>query len=127
MNAGIFALILGSVALSALAQLLLKLGVAAARPAGTGAGAGADIPTTLIAYLTNMHVISGLALYGVGAVAWLFVLARLPLSVAYPFVGLGFVFTMLIGVLALNEGVSATRVAGTLLIALGCVLVARSA
>jgi multidrug transporter EmrE-like cation transporter len=126
MNAGIFALVLGSVGLSALAQMLLKLGVGAAR-AGHAGAPDSDVPTLLVAYLTNPQVLGGLTLYGIGAVAWLFVLARLPLSVAYPFVGLGFVFTMLIGALALNEGLSATRIAGTLLIALGCVLVARSA
>jgi len=69
----------------------------------------------------------GLGLYGAGALLWLFVLGRAPLSLAYPFVGIGFILTMLAGALYLNEGVSAARVAGTLMIAVGCVLVARSA
>lgn len=72
-------------------------------------------------------VIVGLGLYGVGACLWLFVLGRAPLSLAYPFVGLGFIMTTLAGALYLNEGVSAGRIAGTLLIAVGCVVVARSA
>jgi drug/metabolite transporter (DMT)-like permease len=72
------------------------------------------------------YVLLGLALYGLGAILWLFVLARLPLTAAYPFVGLGFVATLAIGVLALNEAVTPGRLAGTLLIAVGCVLVARS-
>jgi len=55
------------------------------------------------------------------------VLARAPLSLAYPFVGLGFIFTMLAGALVLGEQVTPVRIAGTLLIAAGCVLVARSA
>ena len=65
--------------------------------------------------------------YALGAVVWLLVLARLPLSAAYPFVGLGFVLTMAIGLFALGEQLTPGRIAGTILIAAGCVLVARSA
>ena len=46
---------------------------------------------------------------------------------AYPFVGIGFILTMLAGAWWLDESLSAARIAGTLMIAAGCVLVARSA
>lgn len=122
MTPHLFALILLSVSLSALAQLALK--------AGTGAAAAAR-PATVAGELgllaQSPMVYFGLALYGLGAGVWLFVLARAPLSLAYPFVGLGFILTMLAGVLAFQEELSAARLAGTLLIAAGCVLVARSA
>ncbi|MBS0254786.1 MAG: small multi-drug resistant family protein [Proteobacteria bacterium] len=118
MNPGTFLIILASVAMSACAQLLLKLGVAAAKAAGWQGG-----PSVLF----NPMVFAGFALYGLGAVLWLYVLARLPLSAAYPFVGIGFIFTMLLGVTVLGESLGALRIAGTLAIALGCVLVARSA
>ena len=71
-------------------------------------------------------VIAGLAMYGLGALLWLLVLARIDVSAAYPFVGLGFVMTMMLGWLLLGESLQPTRVAGTLLIALGVVLVART-
>ena len=45
-------------------------------------------------------MVAGLALYGLGAMVWLYVLARLPLSAAYPFVGLGFILTMVLGSVA---------------------------
>ena len=125
MSAASFLLILFSVSLSALAQLLLKTGVGRAA-AGAAAGGGRPPLDTMLAYLASPWVLGGLMLYGLGALAWLFVLARLPLSAAYPFVGLGFILTMLIGVGVLGEAVSTGRVAGTLLIALGCVFVARS-
>ncbi len=119
MRADALLLILLSVSMSAVAQLLLKTGVGRVRADGAvEAGRG---------FLASPWVIGGLALYGVGAFVWLYVLARVPLSVAYPFVGLGFVLTMLFGVMVLGEGWSVPRVAGTLLIALGCVCVARSA
>lgn len=111
-------LILLSVTMSAIAQLLLKLGVQKVQ-LGSAVRVG-------IAYATSPFVLGGLALYGLGACVWLFVLARIELSAAYPFVGIGFILTMLIGAFALGEAVSATRIAGTLLIAAGCVCVARS-
>lgn len=73
------------------------------------------------------YVIGGLALYAIGAVVWLFVLARVDLSLAYPFVGLGFIVTLVLSHLLLGEAVAVTRIAGTLMIAVGCVLVAHSA
>jgi drug/metabolite transporter (DMT)-like permease len=121
MTPQLLSLILASVGLSAIAQMFLKMGVTAVRSAEAG-----GVANTLSAYATSPYVVLGLGLYGIGAILWLFVLARLPLTVAYPFVGLGFIATMLIGVLALNEAVTPGRVAGTLLIAAGCVLVARS-
>jgi multidrug transporter EmrE-like cation transporter len=118
----LFLLILASVGLSAVAQLVLKLGVGAAATAGPRSVAG-----EMAALAQSPLVVAGLGLYGIGALMWLFVLARAPLSLAYPFVGLGFVLTMLAGALCLGEDVTPARMAGTLLIAFGCVMVARSA
>lgn len=115
-------LILTSVCLSAIAQLSLKFGAGRATAAGSNA-----LGSEFNALLQSPWVLTGLTLYGLGALLWLFVLARVPLSLAYPFVGVGFILTMLAGALVLGETVSATRAAGTLCIALGCVLVARSA
>ncbi len=117
----VLALILASVALSALAQLCLKIGtkIDSATRAGSAGG-------EMVAMLMSPMVILGLALYGFGALLWLFVLGRVPLSMAYPFVGIGFILTMLAGALVLGETVSPLRIGGTLMIALGCVLVARS-
>jgi drug/metabolite transporter (DMT)-like permease len=115
-------LILASVSLSALAQLSLKIGT------GAAASSRADgIGGELSGLTQSPWVLVGLGLYGFGALLWLFVLGRAPLSLAYPFVGMGFILTMLAGALCLGEHLSLSRVAGTLLITIGCVLVARSA
>lgn len=116
-------LILVSVALSASGQLLLKLGASA--PAVRGAIAGGAPGERLLALATTPALVGGLMVYALSAAAWIVVLSKLDLSLAYPFVGLGFVVTFLIGVLLLGEPASAGRLAGTLLIAGGAVLVAR--
>lgn len=117
-------LVLLSVTLSALAQLLLKMGMSAA-PVAHALRDGAA-PRLAAEVVTSLPVIGGLTLYFASAAVWLFVLARLPLSVAYPFVGLGFIVTMLLGWLVLGDTLTPARVAGTLLVMGGVVLIARS-
>jgi len=118
------ALVLASVLMSAIAQLLLKTGMS--RPDVVAAINEGRPVSTAVALMTTIEVIGGLGLYGLGAVMWLFVLAKLDLSAAYPFVGLGFIATMLLSILVLGEDVSTGRIVGTLLIVAGCALVARS-
>lgn len=119
-----FLLILASVGCSALAQLLLKLGMSRPEVASAMNAGGALTVATSVAQ--SVPVIGGLALYAFGAVLWLFVLAKLDLSAAYPFVGLGFILTMILGWAALGESISASRLIGTALVLAGCVLVGKS-
>jgi multidrug transporter EmrE-like cation transporter len=118
-------MILTSVALSAVAQLLFKLGMSGERAAH--ALSGGTLTAKVLAILGSAYVIGGFLCYGVGAAIWLLVLARADLSLAYPFVGLGFVLTAVFGVAMLGEALTVSRLVGTLLIIGGCILVSRSA
>lgn len=120
MRFGILALIVVSVAISALAQIALKSGMSSVSVQKT---LGASPWETLSAALTTPSVLAGLGLYGAGALLWLYVLARVDVSVAYPFVGLGFVLTAAFAILILGEPVNALRLAGTGLVVAGVVLV----
>ncbi len=112
-----------SIAISVAAQFALKAGMssAAVKAALQGPLDGRALWVTL----TRPEVLLGFALYGLGAVVWLAVLARWDVSKAYPLVGLGFVASLAVGSL-LGEQVGAVRAAGVLLICLGVALVARS-
>jgi drug/metabolite transporter (DMT)-like permease len=123
MSLPVLCLVLASVSLSALAQLLLKLGMTSVRAYALGK----EGPQLLWLAVQQPWVLLGLALYGLGALLWLLVLSRLELGVAYPFVALGFLLTMLLGILVLGEQVSSLRVTGTLLIIAGVALVSRTA
>lgn len=120
----IWSLILLSVALSAIAQIVLKSAMSSKAVQVDMAADG--LLRVAMNVLINPTVITGLTLYGLGAVLWLAVLARLDVTQAYPFVGLGFIFTLILGYLFLNEPVGFQRLIGTLLITAGVVLVARS-
>lgn len=120
-----FFLIAGAVSLTAIAQVFLKLGMSSQEV--QNALSGHDAFATARELASSFYIVLGLSMYGVGAVVWLFVLAKLDLSIAYPFVGLGFIVTMILAILVLHEHVTMSRIAGTLLICVGCALVAKSA
>ncbi len=107
------------VCLSAAAQLLMKVGMRPAVDAGVG--------SSYLQALTSPWVWGGLSLYGLSAVAWLWVLSRLDVSLAYPLVSLGFVLTMAAGVFWLGEPWSWQRLAGAALILAGVALLAADA
>lgn len=123
MNSKIFLLILISVSLSALAQITLKAGMSGERVQAALSRGGLEMAWAIAG---NIYVASGLLLYALGAVLWLLVLARLDVSFAYPFVGMGFLLTMLFGVFLLGESLNANRILGTLLVAVGIIFVSRS-
>jgi multidrug transporter EmrE-like cation transporter len=125
MQASTLALILVSVCMSAAAQIVLKFGMSS--DSVRSAIANSPWTETALQVLCNPWVLLGLALYGGSMVFWLAVLSRVEVSFAYPFVAVGFVVTMLCGWLLMGDAMSVQRVAGTLLIAGGVVLVARSA
>jgi drug/metabolite transporter (DMT)-like permease len=68
----------------------------------------------------------GLILFGVSAIFWLVVLTRLPLSVAYPFVGLTYIIVVFWSRYVLGETVPPVRWLGVGLIAVGIAVVGLS-
>lgn len=109
--------------MSVAAQFALKAGMSSP---GVQAVLGAPLGLhKLQTILLQPWVLTGFALYGLGAVVWLSVLARWDVSKAYPLVGLGFVLSAILGA-ALGEAVGWQRALGIALICLGVWVVARS-
>jgi multidrug transporter EmrE-like cation transporter len=115
-------LILLSVASGVAGQTALKLGVS--QP-GASEAAG-DLVSLVGMIARSPLVLLGLVLYAAGAVAWIAVLARIDLSLAYPFLALNFVLITLSSRFILGETVPFTRWMGILVICAGILLVARS-
>jgi len=59
-------------------------------------------------------------------VAWMLALTRFELTYAFPFTGVSFVLILLAGAFMFGEHVSIARIAGTLLVVLGLIVVVRS-
>jgi len=112
MNAASFALVLAGVLLNAAAQLLLK--------AGTNA-----MPLGLRLAL-EPHILGGLACYAVSVVVWVIALSRVPVSIAYPMLSIGYVVNAIAAWQLLGESLSPLRLSGIGVIIVGVFLVARS-
>jgi multidrug transporter EmrE-like cation transporter len=113
-------LILVSVTISAIAQIALKLGLSSQGEVAADPDAG------IVAMLMTPAVMIGLALYGGGALLWLTALARVELSQAYPFVGVGFALTTFAGWWLFGDHITLQRITGIVVITCGILLVARS-
>jgi multidrug transporter EmrE-like cation transporter len=124
MDKSTFSLVLVSVLLSSIAQIVLKEGMSSATVQLAGSQ-GVNLRMA-IAIALNIKVLCGLLVYFASAAVWLFVLARIPVGLAYPFVGLGFVVTMLLAWLIRGEIPSVAQVAGTITICLGVTMMARA-
>jgi len=123
MTIKIFLFIITSVFLSALAQITLKLGMMKYKILAIEA-------ETLIQkvwlIVTNFYVWGGLSLYVLGMVVWLAVLIHIDVSKAYPFVGVGFIFTMILAYFILGEQITLIRLIGVVQIIIGVILISRT-
>src|ERR1700753_4180808 len=118
-------LILFSVLLSSGSQILLKFGMT--RPEMKLALANSQHPTQILfAIGTSPAVLTGMFCFGLSAIVWLFVLAKIPLSSAYPFVALGIAVTVLAGRLLFGESISGTKCIGVALVIAGVLTVSAS-
>ena len=115
-------LVLLSVASGVAGQTVIKLGVS--QPGAAEATQNLIALVTLI--LRSPLVLLGLMLYGIGALAWIAVLSRLDLSMAYPFLALNFILVTVSSRFLLGEEVPTLRWLGILVICSGIWLVARS-
>jgi multidrug transporter EmrE-like cation transporter len=85
-----------------------------------------DLSETISRAAREPRLWAGLALFGVSSIFWLVVLSRVPLSVAYPFVGISYIVIVLLSRLVLHEHVPALRWAGVVVVAAGIVIIGLS-
>lgn len=115
--------ILVSVLAGGTGQILLKYGM-------TITGEVTLVPEHMLAILwrfgTNPFVLGGLALYAGGTIFWLAALSRVDLSYAYPFASLSYIVMLLASWQIFNEQISLLRIAGTIVIGIGILLISRS-
>ena len=112
------ALLLFAVVSAASGQVMLKHGmqIASARAADSGG-------SLALRAATSPWVLLGLVVFGVSAVAWLAALARVPLSVAYPFNALGYIVILTASVVLLHERANVLTWVGSLMVVSGLLIV----
>jgi drug/metabolite transporter (DMT)-like permease len=118
-----FALVFTGVMLNAAAQLLLKAGV---KDIGIIQLSPATILNAGLKLAFEPHIVGGLLCYVISVVVWILALSRVPVSIAYPMLSLGYVVTAFIAWAFMGEAVNAMRISGIAVIIVGVFLVARS-
>jgi undecaprenyl phosphate-alpha-L-ara4N flippase subunit ArnE len=111
-------LLLFAVLSAATGQLLLKHGMqtAVARAHATGG-------SLIIQAATSPLIIGGLVVFAVSAVAWLAALAKVPLSVAYPFNALSYLIILTASAILLHERTNVLTWVGSLVVVSGLIIV----
>ncbi len=101
------------VLLNSFGQLLIKLGT-------QEVGA---LETAGIYGLMNFKLITGIGLFGMSFLTWIYILSKSNLSYAFPFaVGLGYVTVIFLATLFLKETPSILQITGMTLVGVGIVL-----
>jgi multidrug transporter EmrE-like cation transporter len=118
-----FALLMTGVLLNAAAQLLLKAGT---NRVGEFAFALDNLVPVGAKIATSPHIIAGLGCYVVSVVVWILALSRVPVSVAYPMLSVGYIVNALAAWWLFGESLGAQKLVGIGFIVVGVYLVARS-
>ncbi|WP_240254068.1 hypothetical protein [Fredinandcohnia quinoae] len=74
---------------------------------------------SIIKMLLSPYILGGLFLYGVATIIWLFILTRVPLSVAYPVQSMGYILAVFGAYFIFHEPLTFPKIAGVLFIMLG--------
>jgi len=118
-----FSFLLTGVLLNAGAQLLLKAGT---NVLGVITLTTDNWPAQFGRMALEPHIVGGLACYAVSVIVWIIGLSRVPVSIAYPLLSLGYIINAVAAHYLLGETVTLSRWLGIGFIVVGVWLVARS-
>jgi multidrug transporter EmrE-like cation transporter len=118
-----FALLMTGVLLNAAAQLLLKAGTNAV---GHFEFSAQNILPVGMKLAFEPHIAGGLACYVVSVAVWIVGLSRVPVSIAYPMLSVGYIVNAVAAWYLFGESLTAQKLAGIAFIVCGVFLVARS-
>lgn len=116
-------LILSSVALNALAQLFIKQGMT---KMGVVSLKLEQLWHMFLAAFTNLPLIGGMMCYAVSIVLWMVVLSKVNVSLAYPFLSIGYIITAVLAYFLFNEPLTIQKCFGIAIICLGVVILTYS-
>ena len=123
MTLAAFAFLIAGVLLNAGAQLLLKAGT---NVLGVLTLSRDTWPHTLMQMATQRYFVLGTACYVLSLFVWILGLSRVPVSVAYPLLSLGYIVNAIAAHYLFGETVTVTRWLGIGFIVVGVWLVART-
>lgn len=118
-----FSLLMAGVLLNAAAQLLLKAGT---NRVGEFAFTLENLAPVGAKIASSPHIIAGVGCYVVSLVVWIMALSRVPVSVAYPMLSVGYIVNAVAAWMLFGESLTAQKLVGIGFIMVGVWLVAKS-
>jgi multidrug transporter EmrE-like cation transporter len=118
-----FSFLMAGVLLNAGAQLALKAGT---NRIGEFAFSLDNVVPIGMRLASSPYILLGLGCYVVSVVVWILGLSRVPVSVAYPLLSVGYIVNALAAWMLFGESLTAQKMVGIGMIVVGVVLVARS-
>jgi len=118
-----FSFLMAGVLLNAGAQLALKAGT---NRIGEFAFSLDNVVPVGLRVASSPYILLGLACYVVSVVVWILGLSRVPVSVAYPMLSVGYIVNAIAAWMLFGESLTAQKLVGIGMIVIGVVLVARS-
>jgi multidrug transporter EmrE-like cation transporter len=119
----VFTLLMTGVLLNAAAQLMLKAGT---NRVGEFSFALDNLVPIGSRLASSPFILGGLACYVVSVVVWILALSRVPVSIAYPMLSVGYIVNAGAAWMLFGESLSAQKLVGIAFIIVGVFLVARS-
>lgn len=115
-----------AILIGTIGQILLKIGVNQSIPLVSEVHSLENLLSAVFIFLKNYKILSAIFLYSFGFFLWLFILTKFELSYVFPLMATIYIFILLFSWIFLKEDINTLRVIGTLLIALGILIVAKS-
>jgi drug/metabolite transporter (DMT)-like permease len=113
----------GTIALNSLAQIFLRMGLKDVELSELVAERNFG---SLFSTITSLPVLAGIGCFIVGLVFWFLAISRLPASIAYPMVSIGYVLVVFLGWTVLNEPIGWQKLTGSTAIIVGVVIISRA-
>ena len=116
-------LILSSVILNAFAQLFIRQGML---KLGKISMTIDQLWHMILQSITNLYIWAGMMSYAISILLWMVVLSKVNVSLAYPFLSIGYIVTTIIAYFAFGEPITVQKVMGIAIICLGVIVLTYS-
>lgn len=115
--------IIASVLLNAFAQLFIRKGMLTLGALPTSIAEGLSYAWNLC---LNIYIVAGMSSYAISIVLWMYVLAKVNVSIAYPFQSVGYIVAAFIAFFTLGEPFSIQKIVGIIVICVGVFILSSS-
>tara|TARA_B110000008_G_C16708489_1_gene459777 strand:+ start:88 stop:468 length:381 start_codon:yes stop_codon:yes gene_type:complete len=117
--------LIGFAFLMSTGQMLFKKTAISIKALSSEIGEAASIIDSILRAIQIPWFYSALIIYGLATILWLYILQRIPLSIAYPFSALAMLIVPIFSYIIFNEKLTYSYFMGSILIVSGIAIISR--